>query len=89
MSYSTPTVEQKEDILLSARYGELEEVQEFVKAFGSEFLAGVRDENGNTVLHMACGNGHTGETFITRFSLLCFWKRSLPCQCISMLLVNV
>ena len=61
MSHPTPTDDQKEDVLLSARYGELEEVQEFVKMFGSDVLAAVRDENGNTVLHMACGNGHTGE----------------------------
>ena len=62
MAQRTPTDDEKEDILLSARYGELEDVQQFLDLFGPEALAGIRDENGNTVLHMVCGNGHTGET---------------------------
>ncbi|KAF9235244.1 hypothetical protein BU15DRAFT_64994 [Melanogaster broomeanus] len=54
----------KEDLLLSCRYGDLQDVQDFVTKFGSDAASDVQDENGNTVLHMTCGNGHTGSTFI-------------------------
>jgi len=50
----------KEELLLSCRYGELDEVKQFVGKYGAESLADIRDENGNTVLHMSCGNGHEG-----------------------------
>ena len=50
----------KEDLLLACRYGELDEVQHFVGSYGADSLEDVKDENGNTVLHMACGNGHEG-----------------------------
>ncbi|KAK1230964.1 ankyrin repeat-containing protein [Marasmius sp. AFHP31] len=53
-----PTDEEKDDLLLSCRYGDLEDVQEFVKKFGPEPLPSIRDENANTILHMICGNGH-------------------------------
>ncbi|KAG8907061.1 hypothetical protein FRB99_005438 [Tulasnella sp. 403] len=58
-SAATPTHDDLEELLLSCRYGELDEVREFVDTFGKEHLSSVRDENGNTVLHMTCGNGHT------------------------------
>lgn len=60
MTYPSPTQDDLEELLLSCRYGELDEVKEFVSAFGPEPVASVRDENGNTVLHMTCGNGHLG-----------------------------
>lgn len=56
-----PTDDEKDELLLSCRYGELEEIQQFVEKFGNEALTDVHDANGNTVLHMVCANGHTGE----------------------------
>jgi hypothetical protein len=56
-----PTDDDKDDLLSSCRYGDLDEVQDFVKKFGQESLAEVRDANDNTILHMVCGNGHLGE----------------------------
>jgi uncharacterized protein len=56
-----PSDDDKEELLSSCRYGDLEDVQEFVRRFGPEPLGEVRDENGNTILHMVCGNGHQGE----------------------------
>lgn len=64
---ATLTDDDRNELLLSCRYGDLEDVQQFVEKFGPEALAGVRDENGNTVLHMICGNGHTGDHLL----LLC------------------
>ncbi|WWD20353.1 hypothetical protein CI109_104829 [Kwoniella shandongensis] len=55
---TTPTAEEVEDILLSARYGEVDEIKSFVEKYGAEPLISARDERGNTVLHMCCGNGH-------------------------------
>ncbi|KAF8529842.1 cytoplasmic protein [Gautieria morchelliformis] len=52
------SVDDKEDLLLSCRYGDLDDVQRFVGTYGSDSLDDVKDDNGNTVLHMACGNGH-------------------------------
>ena len=60
MASTTPTAEQIEDILLSCRYGELDEVKDFVTTYGVEPIVDARDERGNTVLHMCCGNGHQG-----------------------------
>ncbi|WWC65883.1 uncharacterized protein I303_108505 [Kwoniella dejecticola CBS 10117] len=58
MSRTVPTTEDIEEVLLSARYGEIDELKEFVEKFGSEPLGDAIDERGNTVLHMCCGNGH-------------------------------
>ena len=55
-----PTNEEKEDMLLSCRYGDLDEVKQFVQTFGAVHISDIRDENNNTVLHMLAGNGHTG-----------------------------
>ncbi|KAF8591072.1 ankyrin [Ramaria rubella] len=52
------TEDDKEELLLSCRYGELDQVQHFVDKYGAGSLGEVRDENGNTILHMTCGNGH-------------------------------
>ncbi|EDQ99469.1 uncharacterized protein LACBIDRAFT_256143 [Laccaria bicolor S238N-H82] len=58
MSITSPTNEESDDLLLSCRYGDLEEVESFVKTHGQISLAEIRDENGNCILHMVCGNGH-------------------------------
>ncbi|KAG8965274.1 hypothetical protein FRC03_000739 [Tulasnella sp. 419] len=58
MTQSRPTSEDLEELLLSCRYGELDEAKEFVAKFGTDSVIGARDESDNTVLHMACGNGH-------------------------------
>lgn len=59
----SPTLsdDDKADLLLSCRYGDLEDVQAFVTTHGPSPLAEIRDDNGNTILHMACANGHLGE----------------------------
>lgn len=59
-----PTEEEIVELLLCCRYGELEEVKEFVGKFGSEVVSKARDERGNTILHMCCGNGHVGMYFL-------------------------
>ena len=61
--YPEPTAEDLEDLLLICRYGELEELQQFVDRLGKGPLERCRDEDGNGVLHMVCGNGHLGEFF--------------------------
>ncbi|GFZ49684.1 hypothetical protein JCM24511_07086 [Saitozyma sp. JCM 24511] len=53
-----PTQEELDDLLLSCRYGEVEEVSAFALAHGWAAVALVKDERGNTPLHMCCGNGH-------------------------------
>lgn len=58
---TAPTPEEVQDVLLSCRYGELEEVTAFVERYGKEAIVKARDDRGNTALHMCCGNGHVGE----------------------------
>ncbi|BEI84286.1 hypothetical protein CcaverHIS002_0408900 [Cutaneotrichosporon cavernicola] len=53
-----PTPDEFEDLVLSARYGDLEDVQAFADAYGWGAVSSARDDRGNSVLHMACGNGH-------------------------------
>ncbi|GMK57098.1 hypothetical protein CspeluHIS016_0309380 [Cutaneotrichosporon spelunceum] len=53
-----PTPDELEDLVLSARYGDLEDVQAFADTYDWELAAGARDDRGNSALHMACGNGH-------------------------------
>lgn len=60
-----PTEEQIEDLLLSCRYGELDEVKAFVEEHGWDPISAARDDRGNTVLHMCCGNGHLGMSPLT------------------------
>ena len=62
MSLPLPTEDDKEDLLLSCRYGDTEDVKLFVDRFGPDPLNEVRDDSGNSVLHMACGNGHLGNS---------------------------
>ena len=61
-SVSPSTPEDIEELLLIARYGELDELKSFIEKFGTKPLIDGRDEDGNTVLHMVCGNGHLGAT---------------------------
>ena len=56
-----PSSEEVEDIVLSCRYGEFDEIQSFVYQYGWDEIAKARDDRGNTVLHMICGNGHAGQ----------------------------
>ncbi|PFH52199.1 hypothetical protein AMATHDRAFT_57565 [Amanita thiersii Skay4041] len=53
-----PTDEEKDDLLLSCRYGDIDDVREFTLKYGQDSLASIRDDNGNCVLHMVSGNGH-------------------------------
>lgn len=59
-SFPSPTPEDTEELLLIARYGELDELKSFIEKFGAKPLTDARDEDGNTILHMVCGNGHLG-----------------------------
>ncbi|KAI0343626.1 cytoplasmic protein [Trametopsis cervina] len=59
MSLAVPTNEEKEDVLLACRYGDVEDIEQFVAKFGPDPLNDIRDDRGNTVLHMVCANGHT------------------------------
>lgn len=54
------TAEEQEDFILSCRFGELDEVKQFIDKFGSDNLLSIRDDNGSNCLHMASGNGHDG-----------------------------
>jgi ankyrin repeat protein len=56
-----PSYEDTEELLLSCRYGDLDDLKSFVQRFGTNSVGDARDENGNTVLHMASANGHIGE----------------------------
>ena len=56
-----PSYEDIEELLLSCRYGDLDDLKSFVQRFGTNSVGEARDENGNTVLHMASANGHIGE----------------------------
>lgn len=58
---TTPTEHDRAELLLSSRYGDLEDIQQFVTKFGPGALAYIHDENANTILHMVAANGHTGE----------------------------
>lgn len=51
------TDEDREDFVLCARYGELEELIAYLDN-GMNIAA--KDPHGNTALHMAAGNGHAG-----------------------------
>jgi ankyrin repeat protein len=52
--------DEKEELMLSCRYGDLDDVKQFIEKFG-DVVRNIRDDNGNTVLHMISGNGHEGE----------------------------
>jgi ankyrin repeat protein len=55
------TAEDTEDLLLACRFGDLPDIAHFTATFSPHALDTVRDDNGNSVLHMAAGNGHTRE----------------------------
>ena len=71
-SVSSPTSEDIEELLLIARYGELDELESFIEKFGTKPLIDARDEDGNTVLHMVCGNGHIGAADSTQRTRMLF-----------------
>lgn len=52
--------DERDELLLSCRYGDLVDVKAAVDKHGQAILASTRDENQNTVLHMVCANGHLG-----------------------------
>ncbi len=58
---NTPSLEDTEELLLSCRYGDVDDLKSFMERFGTDSVGNARDENRNTVLHMASANGHTGE----------------------------
>jgi ankyrin repeat protein len=60
--HSIPSHEEIEELLLSCRYGDLDDVKTFIDNFGTSPLNSSRDEHGNTILHMASANGHTGKS---------------------------
>ncbi|MBW0465181.1 hypothetical protein O181_004896 [Austropuccinia psidii MF-1] len=53
-----PNAEELDDLILSCRYGDLEDVVAFVCRFGAAALDDHVDEFGNSCLHMAAANGH-------------------------------
>ncbi|KAG9312329.1 cytoplasmic protein [Chiua virens] len=55
-----PTDDDQQDLLLSCRYGDLPDIHAYLAHFSPNTLTTVLDDNGNSVLHMAAGNGHTG-----------------------------
>ena len=58
MNRPPPSPDDMEDLLLSCRYGDLDDIKSFLDRFGTTPLAEARDDNGNNVLHMASANGH-------------------------------
>ncbi|SRR6266550_1327076 len=56
-----PTDDEKDDLLLSCRYGDIDDIRQFTDKYGQDILDSIRDENGNSVLHMVAGNGHVGK----------------------------
>jgi hypothetical protein len=68
--FPPPTPEETEDLLLIARYGELDDLKSFIQKFGTKPLTDVRDQDGNTILHMVSGNGHLGANL--KFTFGCF-----------------
>ena len=62
MDHPPPSPDNVEDLILSCRYGDLDDVKSFIDCFGTAPVGEARDENGNNVLHMASANGHTGES---------------------------
>lgn len=59
-SFPTPSQEEVQELLLCCRFGDFEDVQEFVSKYGPEPLNTARDDRGNTTIHMASANGHLG-----------------------------
>ena len=49
-----------EEIIACARYGEIEELRTIMNSYPVTYLE-LKDEFGNTALHMASANGHLGK----------------------------
>lgn len=62
----TPTAEEQDDVIMAARYGDIDDVKTFVDTFGIQSLADARDDSQNTVLHMASANGHEGVLYMVK-----------------------
>lgn len=56
-----PSNDELDEMILCCRYGDMEELVEFVQRFGDSWLESHTDENGNGALHMATANGHLGQ----------------------------
>jgi ankyrin repeat protein len=92
LAQSAASNDDLEELILSCRYGDLEDVREFVRRFGATPLDDFVDENGNSCLHMAAANGHEGqlcyffflsESCMSRISLLTFvCIRVCVCVCV-------
>jgi ankyrin repeat protein len=65
MNHPTPSLDDTEDLLLSCRYGDIDDFRSFLERFGTAPISHARDENENTVLHMAAANGHVGQFVLT------------------------
>jgi len=63
-------VDDVEELILCSRYGELEELRELVARLGAALLASARDDRGNSCLHMAAANGHSGARSALRPGLM-------------------
>ena len=59
-AHEQPTDEDTSDALLAARFGDTDDLRAFASRFGPAALQRATDPNGNTLLHMAAANGHTG-----------------------------
>lgn len=62
---TSPSLDDVEELLLACRYGDIKDATSFLEHFGTAPIGDARDENGNTVLHMASANGHVGESTLT------------------------
>lgn len=51
--------EERAYILDEARYGELELLKQLFSEISPDLISQIKDEQNNTLLHMAAGNGHT------------------------------
>lgn len=58
-THSTLSEEVIEEVIACARYGELEELKTIINSFPVTHLE-LKDNLGNTALHMASANGHLG-----------------------------
>ncbi|EIW80589.1 hypothetical protein CONPUDRAFT_20633, partial [Coniophora puteana RWD-64-598 SS2] len=54
-----------DDLLLSCRYGDLDDVRAFIDAHGPAPLSTARDALGNSVIHMCAANGHPSTDILT------------------------
>ncbi len=74
---NTPSLEDTEELLLSCRYGDVDDLRSFMERFGTDSVGNARDENRNTVLHMASANGHTVSFVFVRTKIKTFHRSPL------------